>query len=795
MFLPLALLAQTVVGAVASPRVADTHHGRQGQLAVQPPRIEADVEIDGKLDEVPWRRASVLTGFSQYAPLDGIAAADSTEVLVWYSPTAIHFGVRAFERHGAVNATLANRDRLGTDDHIQLFLGTFNDGRQATVIGVNPLGVQMDGTLLETNQRGRTGAFGTEAAREHADLSPDFVFQSKGRITDYGYEVEIRIPFKSLRYQSKLTQTWSFNVVRRVQHRGAEDSWAPAKQASTSFLQQGGTLANLTDLRRGLVLDLNPVVTQRTFGAERESGGWRYDRERPEAGVNVRWGITNDLTLNATVNPDFSQVESDAGQFSFDPRQAVFFPEKRPFFLEGSELFATPGSLVYTRRIVQPEVATKLTGRVAGMNVAFLGAIDDRAGANSANPVEQVISASPIFGILRGSKDFGRRGRVGVTLTDRERGELFNRVASVDGRMVFGQIYSSSFQLAGSSTRRLVRGEDTTTAGPFWSASVGRNGRKFGFQYLLRGLDPEFRTQSGFINRPAIVNASATHRLTRLGAAGSLFERLSFDPRVDWLWKYRPFMRSGDALEKKVHLNVNSMLRGGWSAGGGLLLETFGYDADIYRGYRIVRAPGDTIPFTGVPRLWNRDWLLSLNTPAFKTFSAGMFVLYGQDENFEEWSSGDILWLNANLNFRPTEKARVDLTYSQTTVDRSSDGSEVLNSSIPRLKLEYQLSRAIFVRLVGEYNQFRRDALRDDSRTNAPILINGQPTYAMREDGFRGDFLFSYQPTPGTVVFAGYGSGYAGSETDDPRMPQSRARDLRRTDDAVFVKLSYLFRM
>jgi len=800
MLLPLIVLAQALSsaqlqqGSAPSAAIA-VHNGRANQLAITTPRFEAEVEIDGRLVEAPWQRAAMLTGFSQYQPIDGVAAADSTEVLVWYSPTAIHFGIRAFERHGAVNATLADRDRITNDDHIQIFLGTFNDGRQATVIGVNPLGVQMDGTMLESNQRGRTGSFGTEAAREGADLSPDFVFQSKGRVTEYGYEVEVRVPFKSLRYQASRTQTWGINVTRRVQHLGAEDSWAPARRANVSFLQQGGSLVGLTDLRRGLVLDLNPVVTQRTAGAPLETGQWHYDRERPEVGGNVRWGITNDLVLNATVNPDFSQVESDAGQLNFDPRSAVYFPERRPFFLEGIEQYATPNNLVYTRRIVQPEVATKLTGRWAGTNFAFLGAVDDRAGANSMFPTEVVHGASPVFGILRTTRDFGRRGRLGFTVTDRERGELYNRVASLDGRAVFKQVYSTSFQLAGSATRRPFGAEDTTTGGPLWTASLARTGRTFGFQYNVRGIDPEFRTQSGFISRGNIVNASATHRFAKLGARGALFESVSFDPRLDWTWKYRHFMHSGDAIEKKVHLNVNSQLRGGWTAGAGLLLETFGYDADVYRGYRVVRAPGDTIPFTGTPRLFNRDWLLSFATPSFKTFNANVFVLYGQDENFEEWSSGDIFWLTLNAGFRPTEKARIDLSYNQTTVDRSSDGTQVYNSIIPRAKLEYQITRAIFVRLVGEYNSYRRDALRDDTRTNGALLIGDERQYGLREDSFRGDFLFSFQPNPGTVVFAGYGSSYAGFESGDPRIPPSRAREMDRTNDAVFVKLSYLFRM
>ena len=178
-----------------------------------------------------WKQAALLTGFSQFAPQDGIAADDSTQILVWYSATSIHFGIRAFERHGPPIATLADRDRIDADDQVQLLLSTFNDGRQALVFGVNPLGVQMDGTILETNQQ-QSGSFMSQgSARQRADLSQDFVFQSKGRVTEYGYEVEVRIPFKSLRYQATETQTWGFNAVRIVQHSGYEDSWTPARRA------------------------------------------------------------------------------------------------------------------------------------------------------------------------------------------------------------------------------------------------------------------------------------------------------------------------------------------------------------------------------------------------------------------------------------------------------------------------------------------------------------------------------------------------------------------------------------
>src|SRR5215203_5853447 len=253
--IPFLLAAATALSLAVPPddpprRTGQVRNGRQNQLEVSPPRLdELSLRMDGNLDEPQWRQATVLTGFSQFAPRDGIAAEDSTEVLVWYSASAIHFGIRAFEPHQAVHAALGDRDKISSDDRVELLLSTFNDGRQAIVLGVNPLGVQMDGTLLENNQARGGGSGGSTNSREIPDLNPDFIFQSKGRLTPYGYEVEIRVPFKSIKYQSADTQTWGFNAVRVVQHSGREDSWAPARRDNASFLRQSGRLQGLTDLR------------------------------------------------------------------------------------------------------------------------------------------------------------------------------------------------------------------------------------------------------------------------------------------------------------------------------------------------------------------------------------------------------------------------------------------------------------------------------------------------------------------------------------------------------------------
>src|SRR5216117_3541672 len=407
MLLTLCLL---LAGEVPAPPIV--YSGRERQLDVRIPRFDAEVVIDGDLADSVWAHAALLTGFSQYAPNDGVAAVDSTQVLVWYSSNAIYFGIRAYELHGRPTATLADRDQIFGDDNVQILLGTFHDGKKALMFAVNPLGVQGDGSLIEGANVTASGFIGSAVVgREQPDLSPDYVFQSRGRVTAWGYEVEVRIPFKSLRYQPKQPQDWSLNIVRQIKHSGFEDSWFPARRASATFIGQSGNLVGLSGMHRGLVMDLNPEATGRAIGAP-NPGGYQYDLGNAQLGGNIRWGVSENLTLNGTIKPDFSQVESDAGQLAFDPRQALFFPEKRPFFLECSELFQVPQNLIYTRRIVQPVAAVKLTGTTFGTDIGLLSAVDQKFA--SATGTE-----NPLFTILRAQHSLGQGSRVGLVYSDR----------------------------------------------------------------------------------------------------------------------------------------------------------------------------------------------------------------------------------------------------------------------------------------------------------------------------------------------------------------------------------------
>ena len=738
---------------------------------VEVPRMEESVEIDGNLSEAVWGSAAVLTGFWQHQPSDDRPAVDSTSVLVWYAPTAIYFGIRAYAPQ--VRATLADRDKIDGDDYVEIILDTYDDQRQAFVFGVNPLGIQSDGILQDANRSG--GFFGGAERRYVIDRSPDFVYHSRGRVTDFGYEVEIRIPFKSLRYQSAESQTWGINVLRRIQYTGYEDTWAPVRQTNASFLAQSGKITGLTELRRGLVLDITPEATASSYGEPSEAG-WEYGSVEPSLGGNVRWGVSNNLTLNATVNPDFSQVEADAAQIQFDPRNAVFFEEKRPFFLDGIELFESVSPLIYTRRISDPLTALKLTGKVASTTIAGLTAID-----------VGVVSDHRLFNVVRARRDLSEGAFVGGVYTDKIDGDDFNRVLAVDGRFIRKQ-YTVTAQGAVSSTRRAGERNEA----PHWVVIANRSGRRFGFNSSFNGIHPDFEAQSGFVSRSDVVQLNFRPRLSWYGGEGALVERIDGSVNLDGLWQYDEFFDATAPDEVRVHFNSSFSLRGGWNVGSSFLVEAWRYPEYLYPDF-FVATPSGPVPFRGVEWIYPLDLTLSVRTPRFQNFSGNIFVIGGRDLDFYEWAPSNILFIFSELEWRPTEQVRVSFAYDHQQYIRPSDWSTTSARRVPRLKLEYQLTRALFLRFVGQYDAFMRDRLRDEGGSGDPIVVFNpstgiyEPTTRIRRNNVRADWLISYRPVPGTVFFLGYGSSL--------QEPQSfHFRGFERTTDGFFMKLSYLIR-
>src|SRR5256714_4695821 len=753
------------------------YDGRLHQIEVQVPRIEApSVHIDGVLDEATWQQAALLTGFTQYRPVDSRPAEDSTDVLAFYGPDAIYFGIRAYEAHGSVvRATLADRDNIDADDKIQILLDTFNDRRRALLFAVNPLGVQQDGVRSE----GLAGAAGGQNAGFRfdgvVDLNPDYVYESKGRVTPWGYEVEVRIPFKSLRYQSGATQDWGIQIIRTTQHTGYEDTWAPVVRANASFLIQSGTFKSLTGLRRGLVMDVTPEFTSRLDGAPESATSYGYQNIDPELGVNLRWGVTQNLSAAGTVNPDFSQVEADVGQVTVNQRFALFFPEKRPFFLEGLEQFDTPNALIYTRQIASPIAGAKLTGKVGGTAVAYIGAVDD----NGAVP-----RFHPIVNLLRLRRDLGASSTLGLVYTDRIVESSWNRVLGADARVIWKKIWFSDAQFVNSWTQP---GGTTVRSGQLWDVTLyDRTGYSYGNHAELVGISPDFAALSGFVNRVNIVQGRFANRFTWYGKPGALLENTTTFILIQPTWRYRDFFKLGSTLEGSINQNWIFTLRGGWNLSAYLANDHQRFDPLAYAPYQVDSA-GTRIPFVvphGRYNLWGGNMGVSTPNRALTmsaSVGAGMGVIFAEATE----SRG----LNAfiGITWKPTNAVRVDGQWIHQRLTRAADGSWFSTANIPRLRLEYQLTRDIFFRYVGQYTAQQVDALRDP-RTGYALVINGQPRPRATDTRFRNDLLFSYRPIPGTVLFFGYGSSLTEPE------PFSFGR-LTRTSDGSFLKASYLFRL
>ena len=730
------------------------------------PRIETTVAIDGVLDEPAWRDAARLAGFRQYMPVDGRPAEERTEVLVWYSPTAIHFGIVAHARDVAsIRATVADRDDIGRDDRVTIYLDTFDDRRRAFLFAVNPLGAQADGVHTEGSAAaGRMFGGG-------ADYSPDFLFDSRGMLTDSGYVVEVRIPFKSLRYPVGDARRWGLQIKREIPASGYEDTWTDVRRAGASFLAQAGHIDGLRDLERGVVIETQPFVTAASNG-RRSLPGDRFDRGDLDldGGANLRLGFTQ-FALDATLNPDFSQVESDAGLVTVNERFALFVSEKRPFFLEGIELFSTPNQLVYTRQIVDPLVGGKITGKLGAWTIAHLTAIDERIGDDL------------LANVTRVRRDLAGSSTAGVTLTSQEGDGSFNRVLAADTRLVFARLYFFEAQLGGSWT-----GADgaATAAAPIWKLELDRTGRSWGFNYSINSTGEDFRAMLGFVPRPGVTSVRAFNRLSWYGARGALLESVTAFLGPGYVWRYGDLGRDGP-IEGEESINLTARFRGGWELTGRIGRSFYELDPAAYAAYTVERSGGVIEPYAPPSRLAGLfQPSIGIESPIWQRANASFDISRGAVPIFVEGSEGLETRASLSVSLRPTAVVRVEGNAVMSRIERERDGSEFARVLLPRLRVEYQPTRALFFRAIGEYRSQHIASLRD-ARTGEPLSIGGSPIGATEGGALRGEWLISYQPTPGTVAFAGYASSH--------RAPLAeRWRSFDRMSDGFFVKLAYQFR-
>ena len=377
---------------VASLLMAGAAADAFAQPVVTAVRVDEPPVIDGLLADDAWRLAAHLSIFVQTAPVEGAAASEPTDVYIAYDGDNLYVGIRArYAEPGLMRANRADRDQIAEDDTVSLFFDPFRDRQRAYQFTVNGFGVQGDAILNSTGLRNRSqrralGSAGRGPSNTppngipEGDISWDALFVSAGAPSDDGWTAELAIPFKSLRYppvDEGEAHRWGFQVSREIKGKDETVVWSPVSRSIAQFLAQMGVLEGLADLSTSRNLEILPTVTAFRTGALAAAGAFRED-DVVEAGLNLKYGISSDLTADFTINPDFSQIESDLPQIDVNQRFPLFYPELRPFFLEGQEIFNVfaPITPIHTRTIIDPRYG----GKVGRSSVGVLFADDEAAG-------------------------------------------------------------------------------------------------------------------------------------------------------------------------------------------------------------------------------------------------------------------------------------------------------------------------------------------------------------------------------------------------------------------------------
>jgi hypothetical protein len=391
-------------------------------------------------------------------------------------------------------------------------------------------------------------------------------------------------------------------------------------------------------------------------------------------------------------------------------------------------------------------------------------------------------SSDALFTITRVRRDIGSNSTAGVTVTTRDRDGAFNRLASADLRIVFGKLYYVAGQLGGTWTRE-ADGVPTRSS-PLWEAEFDRTGRSFGFNYKVTGIGENFEALAGFVPRNDIVTAHAFNRVSFYGGRGALVEQISVFGGPTRLWHYHDFLQ--DAAEGNESLEANLYLRGGWRVTGHVEHDFVDFFPQDYAGYQVDHGSGLVAytPLSGVDDGF--EVFASVTTPTYRGFDANATVSRSRGAIFAEGARGYETRLSGNLSLRPTGSVRVAASQTFSWLTRDRDGSQFARTIIPRLKLEFQPSRGLFFRVVGEYVA-QREAMFRDARTGDPLVIDGTPSAATESNRMRVDWLASFEPSPGTVAFFGYGASL-----DDASA--FGFRRVARADDGFFVKLAYRIR-
>jgi hypothetical protein len=700
---PMVLASLLLIGATSAAAESRTSRAdrRDGAAAeLRPVRAAQAPVIDGILDDDVWHEPPLGTGeWLSYNPLHGNAIPQKTKVWVAYDASYLYFAFQCDDPEPArIKTSVTRRDNIWADDWVGLSLDALGTGQLSYHLMVNPSGVQLD--MLNSVAGGE-------------DQSPDYIWDSAGRLNDSGYAVEIRLPLQTIRFRGGPDVRMGILFWRRVSRAGVSVSWPPLEPGKWVFEKHASLI--FSELQPRLTREAIPSTTYTRNQARAEPAHWAKADDDGDLGLSAKYGLTPTITLDATINPDFSQVESDAFQVEVNQRFPIFFSEKRPFFMEGAGIFTLAGQgndnslqrAVHTRQIVDPVFGAKLTGSAGRMTFGTLTALDQGPGRNLP-PGDPDAGKDRLFNIVRGQYSLGPSNYVGGIAIDTEFAGGFNRVVGADlSWRVNSTQRVNGFLLASAS--RAPRANDTRSG----------IGAQAGYEYSTRRwtlvgygehYDQDFEMQTAFINRVGITS-------------GWGYAEYSIYPdknKYPWLLRIQPFSFTQGGHDRNTR--------------GDDLLEVAGVKVSLTRqGFlRVDRFDGFE---SWVGQRFDRgNWRARGSVQLYRWLSMdgqlliGKAVFYDPSEPFQ----GHINDGRIAATLQPNGRFSQAFEYRNVAFDRESTGERIYDLDILYSRTTFQFSRQFFIRGIEQFDSSRYRVLTD--------------------------FLASYELRPGTVVYMGYGT-------------------------------------
>ena len=709
------------------------------QEPLKPLFTKTPPKIDGVIDDEVWKIAPSVTGFKTFIPDFGKDQSEKTIVYMCYDKENIYFAYKCFDREpDKIKASVTNRDNIRPDDWVCLNLDSFNDQQGLYAFYVNPFGIQSD----------------SKSTGNSEDLGMDFVWYSAGKIDADGYSVEMQIPLKSIRYASTNPVQMAVFFERRIARRSEQGS-VPALKAEQgyAFMTQLQPMFYY-DVEHYTLFEVNPAVTFNQQYSE-DRGEFKVRDIKREFGFNMKYGLTSDLILDGTYNPDYSQIESDAGQVDINLRYGLFYAEKRPFFLEGRDNFIFAGTgttevdpvitLVHTRTIVDPLIGLKLSGKISSKStLAALYSLDEKIG----NGIDQAKYAH--FPILRYRYALSDDSYIGALVASREEtvelnspvlqeSGAYNRLAGIDGQLRVTP--SGVIDFGGVLSLSKNPFEDDVKNGHNLSLGFVNGTRDLDYIVTFKRVSEDFRADMGYVTRTGILTAAVLVR-PKLYPQSEFFRRMDFE--------FFSAQTKDEIFNMWETFNHASLLI--YLPGSLQFKIKYSYATEIYLGERF-ETGGFSVNFAG--------WL-------DKSLNLGILYrrlnsIYYAASPFQGMSNR----ITASIIYLPSDKLNAGIDFTFSDFVRDSDKSTIYNYPIVRTKLTYQMNQYLFFRGILEYNDYRERLF--------------------------ADFLASFTYIPGTVIHLGYGSMYERTEWDGANYRP--ANNFMETKRGLFFKASYLWRL